>query len=175
MFYGGDGDIMNRVKEFVILCLVVMVLCLVTIATNIVQVQSLKRDLKTQNRKEISKIIICGGQIIEAEINSQIKHLNKFQLLLSIMYVESRYSSEAIGDNGSSFGLFQVKQIFYKHHKLGGDFETYITDDFHQVECHLSLLEKYKNLTILEFAKTVQKPKFPNDWTNKVVLKYNSF
>lgn len=174
MFYG--GDIMKpQEKELIILCCVVMVMCLVTIATNIVHVQRLKNTLKTQNDKEISKIIICEEQTIEAEINSQIKHLNKFQLLLSIMYVESRYNFKAIGDNGSSFGFFQVKEIFYLHHTKKEDFEAYKFDEFKQIDLHLNLLKKYENLTILEFAQKIQRPFNAKNWADKVCEKYNSY
>ena len=101
--------------------------------------------------------------------------MNKERLLISITYVESRYNKDAIGDNGKSFGLFQVKNIFYNHHKelTNDNFDEYISDEFIQIEFYLKILNKYKHLTVYEFAKNVQKPFDPISWTDKVVNKYN--
>ena len=91
------------------------------------------------------------------------------------MWVESDYNFEAIGDNNSSFGLFQVKEIFYRQHAKKDDFETYKFDEFKQIDLHLNLLKKYEHLTILEFAKKIQRPFNAQNWTDKVCEKYNSY
>ena len=123
----------------------------------------------------LDTIIIYKQQYQEATRNTQILSLNKEKLLLSIMWVESNYNFEAIGDDCSSFGLFQVKEIFYKHHTKKEDFEEYKFDKFNQIDLHLNLLKKYESLTILEFAQKIQRPFNAQNWTNKVCEKYNSY
>lgn len=123
----------------------------------------------------LDTIIISKQQYQEATQNTQILSLNKEKLLLSIMWVESRYDFEAIGDNGSSFGLFQVKEIFHLHHTKKEDFEAYKFDKFKQIDLHLNLLKKYENLTVLEFAQKIQRPFNTQNWTDKVCEKYNSY
>ena len=123
----------------------------------------------------LDTIIIYKQQYQNATQNAQILNLNKEKLLLSIMWVESNYNFEAIGDNGASFGLFQVKKIFYLHHTKKDDFETYKFDEFKQIDLHLNLLKKYENLTVLEFAKKIQRPFNAKNWTDKVCQKYNSY
>lgn len=126
------------------------------------------------NNKDIS-INIVNHSSFDITRNTKIQDLNKERLLISITYVESRYNKDAIGDNGKSFGLFQVKNIFYNHHKelTNDNFDEYISDEFIQIEFYLKILNKYKHLTVYEFAKNVQKPFNPISWTDKVVNKYN--
>lgn len=135
---------------------------------------------KTLPQERILKPIL-DTQIIskplyqEATQNTQIMELNKEKLLLSIMWVESNYNFEAIGGSGSSFGLFQVKEAFYRHHTKKENFEEYKFDKFKQIDLHLDLLNKYENLTIFEFAQTIQRPFNVQNWTDKIVKKYNSY
>jgi len=126
------------------------------------------------NNKNIS-INIVNHSSFDITRDTKIQDLNKERLLISITYVESRYNKDAIGDNGKSFGLFQVKNIFYNHHKelTNDNFDEYISDEFIQIEFYLKILNKYKHLTVYEFAKNVQKPFNPISWTDKVVNKYN--
>lgn len=126
------------------------------------------------NNRNIS-INIVNHSSFDITRDTKIQDLNKERLLISITYVESRYNKDAIGDNGKSFGLFQVKNIFYNHHKelTNDNFDEYISDEFIQIEFYLKILNKYKHLTVYEFAKNVQKPFDPISWTDKVVNKYN--
>lgn len=126
------------------------------------------------NNRNIS-INIVNHSSFDITRDTKIQDLNKERLLISITYVESRYNKDAIGDNGKSFGLFQVKNIFYNHHKelTNDNFDEYISDEFIQIEFYLKILNKYKHLTVYEFAKNVQKPFNPISWTDKVVNKYN--
>ncbi len=126
------------------------------------------------NNKNIN-INIVNHSSFDITKDTKIQDLNKERLLISITYVESRYNKDAIGDNGKSFGLFQVKNIFYNHHKelTNDNFDEYISDEFIQIEFYLKILNKYKHLTVYEFAKNVQKPFNPISWTDKVVNKYN--
>lgn len=126
------------------------------------------------NNKNIN-INIVNHSSFDITRDTKIQDLNKERLLISITYVESRYNKDAIGDNGKSFGLFQVKNIFYNHHKelTNDNFDEYISDEFIQIEFYLKILNKYKHLTVYEFAKNVQKPFDPISWTDKVVNKYN--
>lgn len=126
------------------------------------------------NNKNIN-INIVNHSSFDITRDTKIQDLNKERLLISITYVESRYNKDAIGDNGKSFGLFQVKNIFYNHHKelTNDNFDEYISDEFMQIEFYLKILNKYKHLTVYEFAKNVQKPFNPISWTDKVVNKYN--
>lgn len=158
-------------RLMVLIWIVILILISFLVFDNIGKSNPQESDLKPI----LDTIIIYKQQHQEATQNTQIMELNKEKLLLSIMWVESNYNPEAIGDNGSSFGLFQVKQIFYRHHTGKDDFEAYKFDEFRQIDLHLDLLEKYKDLTILEFARKVQKPKYPDNWSDKVVLKYNLF
>lgn len=158
-------------RLMVLIWIVILILISFLVFDNIGKSNPQESDLKPI----LDTIIIYKQLHQEATQNTQIMELNKEKLLLSIMWVESNYNPEAIGDNGSSFGLFQVKEIFYRHHTRNDDFEAYKFDEFRQIDLHLDLLEKYKDLTILEFAKKVQKPKYPDNWSDKVVLKYNLF
>jgi len=158
-------------RLMVLIWIVILILISFLVFDNIGKGNPQESDLKPI----LDTIIIYKQLHQEATQNTQIMELNKEKLLLSIMWVESNYNPEAIGDNGSSLGLFQVKQIFYRHHTGKDDFEAYKFDEFRQIDLHLDLLEKYKDLTILEFAKKVQKPEYPDNWSDKVVLKYNSF
>ena len=126
------------------------------------------------NNRNIS-INIVNHSSFDITRDTKIQDLNKERLLISITYVESRYNKDAIGDNGKSFGLFQVKNIFYNHHKelTNDNFDEYISDEFIQIEFYLKILNKYKHLTVYEFAKNVQKPFDPISWTDKVINKYN--
>lgn len=127
-----------------------------------------------QNNKNIN-INIVSHSSFDITRNTKIQDLNKEKLLLSIAYVESRYNKDAIGDNGKSFGLFQVKSIFYNHHKelTNDNFDEYISNEFIQIEFYLKILNKYKHLTVYEFAKQVQKPFNATSWADKVINKYN--
>lgn len=131
------------------------------------------KQLEPNNRN--ININIVNHSSFDITRDTKIQDLNKERLLISITYVESRYNKDAIGDNGKSFGLFQVKNIFYNHHKelINDNFDEYISDEFMQIEFYLKILNKYKHLTVYEFAKNVQKPFNPISWTNKVVNKYN--
>lgn len=131
------------------------------------------KQLEPNNRN--IDINIVNHSSFDITRDTKIQDLNKERLLISITYVESRYNKDAIGDNGKSFGLFQVKNIFYNHHKelINDNFDEYISDEFIQIEFYLKILNKYKHLTVYEFAKNVQKPFNPISWTDKVVNKYN--
>jgi hypothetical protein len=131
------------------------------------------KQLEPNNRN--ININIVNHSSFDITKDTKIQDLNKERLLISITYVESRYNKDAIGDNGKSFGLFQVKNIFYNHHKelTNDNFDEYISDEFIQIEFYLKILNKYKHLTVYEFAKNVQKPFNPISWTDKVVNKYN--
>lgn len=131
------------------------------------------KQLEPNNRN--ININIVNHSSFDITRDTKIQDLNKERLLISITYVESRYNKDAIGDNGKSFGLFQVKNIFYNHHKelTNDNFDEYISDEFIQIEFYLKILNKYKHLTVYEFAKNVQKPFDPISWTDKVVNKYN--
>ena len=131
------------------------------------------KQLEPNNRN--ININIVNHSSFDITRDTKIQDLNKERLLISITYVESRYNKDAIGDNGKSFGLFQVKNIFYNHHKelTNDNFDEYISDEFIQIEFYLKILNKYKHLTVYEFAKNVQKPFNPISWTDKVVNKYN--
>lgn len=131
------------------------------------------KQLELKNRD--ININIVNYSSFDITKDTKIQDLNKERLLLSIAYVESRCNKDAIGDNGKSFGLFQVKNIFYNHHKelTNDNFDEYISDEFIQIEFYLKILNKYKHLTVYEFAKQVQKPFDAISWTNKVINKYN--
>lgn len=169
------SKLLNFLERWLIILIWIVVLIMISflVFDNIGKSNPQESDLKPI----LDTIIIYKQQHQEATQNTQIMELNKEKLLLSIMWVESNYNPEAIGDNGKSFGLFQVKNIFYNHHKelTNDNFDEYISDEFIQIEFYLKILNKYKHLTVYEFAKKVQKPKYPDNWSDKVVLKYNLF
>ena len=88
------------------------------------------KQLEPNNRN--ININIVNHSSFDITRDTKIQDLNKERLLISITYVESRYNKDAIGDNGKSFGLFQVKNIFYNHHKelTNDNFDEYISDEF---------------------------------------------
>lgn len=164
-------DFLERGGLMILIWIVMLTLISLLVFDNIKKTPPQESDLKPI----LDTIIIFRQQCQEATKNTQIMELNKEKLLLSIMFVESNYNSKAIGDNNSSFGLFQVKEIFYLHHTKKDDFETYKFDEFKQIDLHLNLLKKYEYLTVLEFAKKIQRPFNAQNWTDKVCEKYNSY
>ncbi len=167
------SKLLNFLERWLIILIWIVVLIMISflVFSHTKKTPPRENDLKPI----LDTIIIYKQQYQVATQNTQISRLNKEKLLLSIMWVESNYNFEAIGDNGSSFGFFQVKEIFYLHHTKKEDFEAYKFDEFKQIDLHLNLLKKYENLTILEFAQKIQRPFNAKNWADKVCEKYNSY
>ena len=76
------------------------------------------------------------------------------ELVIAVIQEESNYNTDAIGDNGTSFGLMQVREMYHEKrmHKLGC---TNLLDPYQNVTVGIDILaEKLNKYDTVEEALT---------------------